>query len=346
MGQRGSHRRLKVVLVGRVAARAMGFLKTHAKASATFVPIPVIRENARLLKDLADADVVVGPFFTEGMARAAQSLKLLQAPNAGVDAFRTEQLPPHTTVANAYFHGPAVAEYVVMMILALSRDLLNLDAQFRKGRWGGSWTKGEVPGSEVLGKNLGLIGYGHIGREVANRARALGMPIRIISAHPPKRKPVGVEFWKGPAALHQLLKESDYVVLACPLNKDTRDLIGPRELGRMKRTAFLINVARGAVVQEEALYHALKDHRIAGAAIDVWYRYPQNEKACRPSRFPFHNLPNLIMTPHVSGWMLGTRQKRLQLIAENIDRLVAGKPLLNVVQGPRKHSPSEWEKSR
>jgi len=332
--------------VGKVAARAADFFKAHTKTPAMFLPFPVNRENPQLLKALAEADVAVGHFFTEGMARAARNLKLLQAPNAGVDAYSTELLSPRTTVANAYFHGPAVAEYVVMMVLSLSRDLLNLDAQFRKGIWGGSWTQGEVPGAEVLGKSLGLIGYGTIGREVASRAQALGLSVKVISAHPPKRKPAGLDFWKGPAALHQLLKESDYVVLACPLNKDTRGLIGSRELGRMKRSAFLINVARGAVVQEEALYRALKERRIAGAAIDVWYRYPTANKPCRPSRFPFHKLSNLVMTPHVSGWMLGTRQKRLQLVVENIGRLVAGRPLLNVIQGPRKHSLSEWNKDR
>ncbi len=334
-----------MVLAGKVAAKAADDLKTLIKTPASFSPFPVNREDPRLLKALPAADVVVGHFFTEGMARAARSLKLLQAPNAGIDAYRMDLLSPRTTVANAYFHGPAIAEYVVMMVLALSRNLLNLDAWFRKGSWEGSWTTGEVPVAEVLGKSLGLVGYGTIGREVASRARALGMPIKVVSAHPPKRRPRDVAFWKGPAALPQLLKESDYVVLACPLNKDTRGLMGPREFKQMKRSAFLINVARGAVVEEEALYRALKDRRIAGAAIDVWYRYPKGDERCRPSRFPFHKLPNLVMTPHVSGWMAGTRRKRLQLIAENINRLVAAKPLLNVVQGPRKHSRSEWNPS-
>jgi len=345
-GRKRNRRRLKVVLVGKVAARATDFFKSHTKAPATFLPFPANCESPHLLKELADAEVAVGHFFTEGMAGAARDLKLLQAPNAGVDAFRMDLLSPRTSVANAYFHGPAVAEYVVMMLLALSRNLLNLDAQLRKGIWGGSWTRGEVPGEEVLGKSLGLVGYGTIGREVASRARALGMSIKVISAHPPKRKPAGFDFWEGPASLRQLLKESDYVILACPLNQDTRGLIGPKEFARMKRSAFLINVARGAVVQEEALYRALKERRIAGAAIDVWYRYPTNNKPCSPSRFPFHKLSNLMMTPHVSGWMLGTRQKRLQLIAGNIDRLVAGRPLLNLIQGPRKHSLSEWNQDR
>jgi phosphoglycerate dehydrogenase-like enzyme len=344
--QKKERRRLKVVLVGKVAAKAADYLKALIKAPSTFLSFPANRENPRILKALPVADVVVGNFFTESMARSAQNLKLLQVPNAGTDALRTDQLSPRTTVANAYFHGPAIAEYVVMMVLALRRDLLNLDAQFRKGIWEGSWLKGEVPPEEVFGRSLGLVGYGTIGREVAARARGLGMSIKVISAHPPQRKPRDVDFWKGPAALRQLLKESDYIVLACPLNKKTRGLIGPREFGQMKRSAFLINVARGAVVEEEALYRALKSRRIAGAAIDVWYRYPKTDKPCRPSRFPFHKLSNVVMTPHVSGWMLGTRQKRLQLVAENIDRLVAGRPLLNVVQGPRRHSWSEWNASR
>jgi len=343
--QKSKQQRIKVVLAGKVSAKAADDLQALMKTPAAFSPFPVNREDPRLLKALPAADVVVGHFFTEGMARAARNLKLLQAPNAGIDSFRTDLLSPRTTVANAYFHGPAIAEYVVMMALALSRNLLNLDAWFRKGSWDGSWTTGEVPAAEVLGKSLGLVGYGTIGREVATRARALGMSIKVISAHPPKRKPRDVEFWKSPAALPQLIRESDFVVLACPLNKGTRGLMGPREFKQMKRSAFLINVARGAVVEEEALYRALKDGQIAGAAIDVWYRYPKNDERCRPSRFPFHELPNLIMTPHVSGWMAGTRRKRLQLVAENIDRLAAGKPLLNVVQGPRKHSRSEWNAS-
>jgi phosphoglycerate dehydrogenase-like enzyme len=344
-GIKRKQHRLKVVLAGKVAAKAANDLRALIKIPKTILPFPVNREDPGMLRALATADVAVGHFFTEGMTRAARNLKLLQAPNAGIDAFRTELLSPRTSVANAFFHGPAIAEYVVMMALALSRDLLNVDASFRKGVWDGSWITGEVPSAEVLGKSLGLIGFGTIGREVAARARALGMSVRIISAHPPKRKPSGVVFWEGPAALPQLLKESDYAVLACPLNKDTRGLIGRREFAQMKRSAFFINVARGAVVDEEALYRALKERRIAGAAIDVWYRYPAGDKRFRPSRFPFHKLPNLVMTPHVSGWMLGTRQKRLELVAENIGRLVAGKPLLNVVQGPRKHKCSEWNVS-
>ena len=184
-----------------------------------------------------------------------------------------------------------------------------------------------------------MIGYGHIGKELAARARAFGMKLWVVSAHPPARRPRHIDFYEGPGGLRELLKAADYLVLACPLNEDTRGLMGKREFSWMKRTACLINVARGPVVQEEALYHALRTHRIQGAAIDVWYRYPTENRPCRPSRFPFHKLDNITMTPHVSGWMKGTRENRFQLIAANIDRLASGHQLQNVIQGPRRHKP-------
>ncbi len=342
MAKTTDQRRLNVVLIGKVASNAQEILRGYLKPRCRLRPFPVARENSELLKALAGADVAVGNYFTERMARAARNLKLLQAPNAGVDSFCLTELSPDITVANAYFHGPAVAEYVIMMILALSRNLLEMDALFRKGEWRESWIEGELPREEILGKVLGMVGFGNIGREVAVRARALGMKIMVISAHPPARKPKGVDFWKGPEALEQLLRASDYVVPACPLNKDTQGLIGPREFRWMKRSAFLVNVSRGPVVQEAALYHALKSRRIAGAAIDVWYRYPKDDRSTRPSRFPFHQLQNLIMTPHVSGWMRGTRDQRLRLVAANINRLASGQSLLNVVQGPKRHHRSEW----
>lgn len=327
---------LKVILVGKVAAKANEFFQVRLRTPARLYPFPVARVTPQLLKALPDADVAVANFFTPRMAQASPNLRLLQAPNAGVDAFCLKELSPRVTVTNAYFHGPAVAEYVTMMILVLSRDLLELDATFRKGIWRETWIEGDPPRDEVQGKILGLVGYGHIGREVAVRARALGMKIWVVSAHPPACKPKDVDSWKGPRALRELLRSSDYLVLACPLNQKTEGMIGKREFALMKRSAFLVNVGRGPLVEEAALFQALKTRRIAGAALDVWYRYPRTDGPFRPSRFPFHKLRNVIMTPHVSGWMRGTREQRLEVVASNIERLAGGRSFLNVVQGPKK----------
>ena len=338
MTRKKSHPPLNLVLWGRVAAHGRRLLQEHLNAPCRFFAFPTPAKDGTLPRELARADVVVASAFSESMAAAAPRLKLLHAPGAGVDGFSLKALGPQTTVANAYFHGPAIGEYVMMTILALSRDLLKMDAHFRRGTWYGSWIWGTAPPAEIHGKTLGLIGYGHIGKEVADRARAFGMKIWVVSAHPPAQTPRNIDFYEGPGSLHKLLKAAHYLVLACPLNDITRGLMGRLEFSSMKRSAYLINVARGPVVQEEALYHALSTRRIQGAAIDVWYQYPTEDRPFAPSRFPFNELDNIIMTPHVSGWMRGTQENRFQLIAENINRLAAGRQLVNVIQGPKRHT--------
>jgi phosphoglycerate dehydrogenase-like enzyme len=111
-------------------------------------------------------------------------------------------------------------------------------------------------------------------------------------------------------------------------------MIGERELRMMKPTAYLINVARGEVVDEAALYAALSESRIAGAAIDVWYRYPEGSEPARPADYPFHELPNVIMTPHIAGWTAETFRHRWAAIDDNLRRLSGGEPLVNVVRPP------------
>ncbi len=337
MPKRTKHPPLNIVLWGQQAAEGRALLQAHLKSPCRITLVPDPSRLTAPPRELAGADVLVASSFAEAMAPAAQRLKLLHVTGAGLDAICLSALSKQTTVANAYFHGPAISEYAMMMILALSRDLLNMDANFRRGSWLGSWIWGAPPVPEIQGNTLGLIGYGHIGKELAVRARAFGMKLRVISAHPPARKPRHIDWYKGPSALRELLMASDYVVLACPLTDATRGLIGVREFSWMKRTACLINVARGAVVQEEALFHALRTRRIRGAAIDVWYRYPKEKRSFSPSNFPFHKLENIIMTPHVSGWMKGTRDNRFRFIAANIDRLASGRQIQNVIQGPKRH---------
>jgi len=187
----------------------------------------------------------------------------------------------------------------MMMILALNRDFDKMEAHFRRNIWYGSGFYGDPSQAEIQGKTLGLIGYGHIGKEVASRARAFGMKLRVINAYPPARKPRHIEFFEGPSGLHELLKASDFIVVACPANEKTRGLIGKREFTWMKRTACLINVARGPIVQEKPSTMPCVRGGSRARPSDVWYQYPTDNRPCAPSRFPFHKLDNLIMTPHV-----------------------------------------------
>jgi phosphoglycerate dehydrogenase-like enzyme len=330
-------RRLKIALVGPVPSGGAKSIQKNLATDCSFHLFAKMHEDESLLKNLNAADVVVGQYFTERMVNAASRLKLLHAMGAGVDDFYLPGLSPQTTVSNVYFHEPAIAEFVMMMVVALSRDLVRTDSDLRKGIWRGSWIWGDPPADEIQGKVLGIVGFGHIGHEVAQRAYAFGMKVRALSASPLAKKPWTVESWRGPEKLQDLLRESDFVILACPLNEATRGLIGAREFGWMKPTASLINIARAQIVEETALYKALSERRIRSAAIDVWYRYPSGGKPRTPSKLPFHKLTNLVMTPHIAGWTIGTFERRFRAIADNIDRLAAGRPLLNVVQGPSRH---------
>jgi phosphoglycerate dehydrogenase-like enzyme len=126
---------------------------------------------------------------------------------------------------------------------------------------------------------------------------------------------------------------ADAVVVTLPLTESTRGLVGAQALSAMRADAVLINVGRGPVIDEQALFDALQQRRIAGAVIDTWYQYPGHAQAqCAPSRLDFAGLDNLVMTPHMSGWTEGTVRRRQQTLADNITRLAQGQPLINVLR--------------
>jgi phosphoglycerate dehydrogenase-like enzyme len=155
----------------------------------------------------------------------------------------------------------------------------------------------------------------------------------VIAANRTPKGPEGsVERVYPLSELDDMLQLCDFVVLCTALGPETERLMDRRRLSQMKRSAFLVNIARGAVIDEDAVYAALRDRLIGGAALDVWWRYPTGaEPERRPSRHPFHDLPNVIMTPHCSGWTEGMVTRRWAEVAANINRFVRGEPLENVV---------------
>ncbi|HYH12134.1 MAG TPA: NAD(P)-dependent oxidoreductase, partial [Thermomicrobiales bacterium] len=135
----------------------------------------------------------------------------------------------------------------------------------------------------------------------------------------------------GMEEIDSVLAETDFLVVAVPLDRDTTGLLGARELALLKPDAYLINVARGPVIDENALFEVLADHRIAGAAIDVWYQYPDDRVHGVPASRPFHELDNAILTPHIAGWTFGTFAHRWERINDNLHRLATGLPLRDIV---------------
>jgi len=288
------------------------------------------RDRKSFSDALARAHACISMQWSSDMPPAPH-LKLLHLPGAGIDAIDFEAVPPGTTVCNVFEHEIGISEYVMATMLQWVLPLARLQADLRRGEWHGSHLFGPVHG-ELFGKTLGIVGYGHIGREVARRADAFGMKVLACNRTPRTGDSV-VETVQPIEQLDSLLAESDFVLLSLPLTESTRDIIGSRQLATMKRTAVIINVARGALIDEAALYAACRDHRIGGAIIDTWYQYPSAEtRKSDPSRFPFHELDNVIMTPHASAWTDQLIYRRNRVIAGNLDRLARNEPLLNVVR--------------
>ncbi len=313
------------VFAGHVADRVRARLKVPHEV--------VLADEREILSRLGDVDVLVSLAFTREMAAASPRLKLVQVPGAGLDRIDRAALRADTALANAYGHDVGIAEYVIGAMLACARDFCRIDASLRRGQWESVWSGAPVPlWSELAGKTLGILGYGRIGQAVARRALAFDMEVLAIRRDPAQPDPHGLAFLRGPEALDEVLGRADYLAITLALTRDTRGLIGPRQLGLMKPTAVLINVARGEVVDEDALYQALSRGGIRAAALDVWYRYPSGGAPTHPGNRPFHTLPNVLMTPHVSGWTEGMMESRAAVIAENIHRVTRGDPPVNLIR--------------
>ncbi len=232
-------------------------------------------------------------------------------------------------------HAINIAEYVMASILTWSRHLPALFGLQRLGEWPTqSWPR-FVP-HELRGATLGIVGYGSIGREVGRLACLFGMRVLALKRHPQQREDPGFSFVGdtagclpeaiyGPDQLMQMLPQCDYVVLAIPLNAETRHLIGERELRAMKPTAYLVNIARGAVVDEAALIRALQEGWIAGAGLDVFEQEPL------PPDSPLWKMENVILTPHVAGFTPHYEKRAIEIFIENLRRYLDNRPLLNVV---------------
>ncbi|UCD69437.1 MAG: phosphoglycerate dehydrogenase [Betaproteobacteria bacterium] len=288
------------------------------------------KDQKAFAKALASADACVSMNWARDTP-AAPRLKLLHLPGAGTDEIVVDAVPAHAAICNVYEHEIGMAEYVIAAMLQWVIPLHELQDTLRRGRWQGSHLFGPMHG-ELFAKTLGIVGYGRIGREVAGRARAFGMKLLACSQTPRPGDGL-VDKVQSMEGLRSMLGESDFVLISLPLSDNTRGIIGARQLAAMKSTGVLINVARGALVDEEALFSACRDHRIGGAIIDTWYRYPSDPtQACQPSRFAFRELDNVIMTPHASAWTDQLASRRNRVIAENLNRLARGEPLINVVR--------------
>ncbi|MBI2877963.1 MAG: D-2-hydroxyacid dehydrogenase [Candidatus Tectomicrobia bacterium] len=263
--------------------------------------------------------------------RQAGCLRWVHVPSAGVDHSLPRDLveSPVVLTNSSGLHGVPIAENVLGMMIVLARKLHDCMRFQMEGRWGRNELMRTYPTlSELYGRTAGIVGLGSIGREIARRAKAFGM--RILAT----KRDVGVDLGSNqdwvdrllpPEGLPELLRESDFVVIATPLTPATRGLIGEAELRMMKPTAFLFNIGRGPIIQEAILVQALKEGWIAGAGLDVFEVEPL------PAESELYRLPNVLVTPHYSGIGSGYWERGTDLFCANLGRFLRGERLTNLV---------------
>jgi phosphoglycerate dehydrogenase-like enzyme len=271
-------------------------------------------------KEATDAEYYLGLARQMGgeFFRSAPKLKLVQLLSAGydrvdVEAARKAKVP---VANNGGANAIAVSEHTILLMLAVLKRLVSFHNDVVAGKWRPSIA--DPPVYEMSGRTLGIVGLGNIGKKVARRAAAFDMRIQyydIARLTEDQEDALGVRF----VLFTELLRTSDVVSLHVPLDDSTRNMIGARELGMMKRGAILINTCRGPVVDEQALYRALKDGQIAAAGLDVMVEEPP------AANHPLFTLPNVTLTPHSAGPTWENWTARFRNGFDNIERVAAGR---------------------
>ena len=324
---------MRIAFHGANAASFVDGFASLLDAAAEITTLPDTLEDPAERRAFAEADIIIGTRLTAAMP-LPERVRLYHLPAAGYDGIDFTRLPSDAVVCNCFGHEQAIAEYVMAALLQRCVPLEDADRRLRRGDWAYWAGAPERVHAELGGSTIGLLGFGHIGRAVAERARAFGMRVHVANRSPVAATGL-VDRWFSLAELPAFWPTVDWAVVSVPLTQQTRGLVGADAFAAMRPDAVLINVARGPVVDEQALYDALAAGRIGGAVIDTWYRYPTDgEPGPSPGRLPFAELANLVMTPHMSGWTRGTIRRRQATMAANIGRVLRGESCENVIQLP------------
>jgi D-3-phosphoglycerate dehydrogenase len=309
-----------MIVLGSTYAPVMDALALRLPPGALLRRFDRGRSLAEQVRDI-DVLMVGSHRVTAEVIAAAPRLKLLQQHGRGVDPVdRAAAARAGIRVANVPGgNGVAVAELCLALLLYMAKRMADMPRAIAERQ------VGAPAGVEVAGKTLALVGLGSSGTELAVRAGCLGMKVLAIRARPEAGPVPGVTAVFGPERLHAVLNQADFVCLLATLTESTRGLIGAAELSAMKSTAFLINAARGAMVQYEPLLNALKSERIAGAAFDTFWNEPADPDD------PILASPRFFLSPHVAGFSDVSVDHVAEVVAANIDRLRRGAPLLNLV---------------
>lgn len=286
------------------------------------------------LPTLADYYILVAGRPERAHLEACPNLRALIIPWVGLPDVTRDLMRgfPAVAVHNLHYNAVPVAELAVALLLSAAKCIVPMDRALRGGDWRPRYRSN--PSVLLEGKTALILGYGAIGRRVARICLGLGMDVIATRRKSLASTADGPVHVYAPDMLHQLLPRAHALMICLPHTAETTGLIGKAELALLPAGAVLVNIGRGPIVDEAALYHALRDGKLHAAGLDVWYNYPPDEAArphMLPSRYPFHELDNVVMSPHRGGHFRETERLRAQYLVELLNAAAAGEEMPNRV---------------
>ena len=279
-----------------------------------------------------DAEIIASVIVPGEYIRKSSNLRMIQTFGAGIDRVDLDAVRDRDDiiVCNNHVNSAEVAEFAISLLFAVAKNIIPSDRELRTGNWVHRWG-GPVPNLEIRGKNVLIIGLGHIGADIARRLKSFDVTIIAATRSGASSDDDLVDQIVSIDQVKHQVEESDFVILSLPLTDETTGLVNREFLSWMKPTSILVNISRAEIIDEQALYEALKEKRIHGAGIDVWWRYPSEWRgmAIPPADVPFHELDNIVISPHRAAYSERTERELFLFAAKNILRFIRGETPLN-----------------
>lgn len=281
-----------------------------------------------------DAEIIASVFVPAEFIRKSTNLRMIQTFGAGIDRVDLDAVRERgdIIVCNNHVNSAEVAEFAISLLFAVAKNLIPSDRELRNGNWVHRWG-GPVPNLEIREKNVLIIGLGHIGADIAKRLKSFDVKITAATRSGTSSNDSLVDHVVSIGEIKSHVEDSDYVILSLPLTDESVGLVNREFLSWMKPTSVLVNISRGQIIDELALYEALKEKRIHGAGIDVWWRYPTKWRgtAIPPADVPFHELDNIVISPHRAAYSENIERELFLFAARNILRFIRGETPLNII---------------
>lgn len=292
------------------------------------------RSADAMLEAGGDAEIVGSVVVPGEYILNSSNLRMIQTFGAGIDSVDLGAVRErgNIIVCNNHVNSAEVAEFAISLLFAVAKSLILSDRELRAGNWIHRWG-GPVPNLEIRGKNVLIIGLGHIGADIAKRLKSFDVTITAATRSGTSNNANLVDQVVSIDQVERYVKDADYIILSLPLTDESAGLVDREFISWMKPTSVLVNISRAQIVDEHALYDALKEKRIHGAGIDVWWHYPKEWRgiAVPPSDVPFHELDNIVITPHRAAYSANTERELFLFAAQNILRFIRGETPLNIV---------------